>query len=144
MGRTQASRFSLLFIVFCFKHFIICKKSWTIYGNLCFNIIIFAVLFLNVNDHKWSVNYRKYQVSLIVICFSGLRVLPIEGELEGVSFLFLGPWIKSSIAPASSMRMPAADSHCHGSLTISTMAYLSPWGDVEKLTRYIFSLIVRA
>jgi hypothetical protein len=24
---------------------------WAIYGNLCFNIIIFAVLLFNVNDH---------------------------------------------------------------------------------------------
>ena len=29
--------FSLLFIVFCFNHFIICENLWAIYGNLCFN-----------------------------------------------------------------------------------------------------------
>ena len=59
-------------------------------------------------------------------------------------FNFLGPCMKSNIAPASSMMMPIADSHCHGSLTISRMAYRSPRGEVGKLIRYIFSLIVLA
>ena len=67
--------------------------------------------------------------SILTPCYSSSRFA-----------VWRGPRRKSMSAPTSSKTMPASDTHCHGSRTISTTQY-EPCA--LTLTRYIFSLIVR-